>query len=153
MKSILYKCFVFLVSLSMLSCDKEMHAPYDNPFFYIHVNQASSINVQSTRNETVDYKIYFSTKMQYEPITLNYEIVVGNGLQEGADFEVLSNKNSIVFKPGFFEMPVTIKWKSNPIDVTKDNSLTIKLLSNDKKIGVGLPGPDKNQSQLKIIKI
>lgn len=142
-----------LLSIMALSCNKELKQPYDHPFFYIHVNQVSSINVQASRNETLDYKVYLSTKLQYEPITLNYEIIVGDGLKEGVDFEVLTDKTKLVFKPGYFEMPITIKWISNPLNATKDNSIIIKLLSNDRNITVGLPGPDKNQAQLKINKI
>lgn len=153
MNNFIKSIYLGLCSILLLSCNKEMQTPYDNPFFYIHVNQASSINVQATRNETVDYKVYFSTKMQYDPITLNYEIIAGNGLVEGVDFEVVSSKTSVVFKPGYFEMPITIKWKANALDPTKDNSLTIQLLNNDKNITVGLPGPDKNQSKLTINKI
>lgn len=135
------------------SCNKELLKPYDHPFFYIHVDQSSLINVQSTRNEMVNYKVFFSTKMQYEPVTLKYDILVGDGLREGVDFELVNTSKDLVFKPGFFEMPITIRWISNPIDATKDNSITIKLLSNDKDITVGLPGPDKNQTELKIVKI
>lgn len=144
---------ISVVLLFTSSCNKELITPYDHPFFYIHLNQASMVNVQSTRNETIDYKVYFSTKMQYEPITLKYEVIVGNGLQEGVDFELINAVKELVFKPGYFEMPISIRWKSNPIDASKDNSVTIKLLSNDKNITIGLPGPDKHQTELKIVKI
>lgn len=153
MKRYIHILYICLLSSALAGCNKEMHTPYDNPFFYTHVNQSSSVNVQATRNETIDYKVYFSAKLQYDPITLNYELIVGDGLIEGKDFEVLSPKNVIVFKPGYFEMPITIKWIANAIDATKDNSLTIRLLNNDKNIIIGLPGPDKNQSELKINKI
>jgi len=136
----------------MTSCNKEVSTPYDNPFFYIHVNQASEINVQAARSETVPYTVYFSTKLQYEPIDLTYEVIVGDGLKEGIDFELLNKENKLKFKPGYFEMPIEIRWIKNPIDETKDNSLTIKLLNNSKNLTVGLPGPDKKQSSLKIVK-
>ena len=144
---------ISVVLLITSSCNKELITPYDHPFFYVHSNQASQINVQANRNEVVDYKVFFSTKMQYEPITLKYEVIVGKGLQEGVDFELINTTKELVFKSGYFEMPISIRWKSNPIDATKDNSITIKLLSNDKNITIGLPGPDKNQTELKIVKI
>lgn len=146
--------FTICTTIGILSsCNKALITPYDNPFFYIHVNNASQVNVQATRNETVDYKVYLSSKLQYDPIALNYEIIVGNGLKAGVDFELVNTSTTLVFKPGYFEMPVSIKWKSNPLDATKDNSITIKLLDNDKGITVGLPGPDKKQTSLKITKI
>lgn len=153
MRKVLNILVACVLSLITLSCNKELATPYDHPFFYIHVNNASQINLQATRNETVDYKVFFSTKMQYEPVTLKYEVIVGNGLQEGVDFELVNTSKELIFKPGYFEMPITIKWKSNTLDNSKDNSVIIRLVSNDKNITIGMPGPDKKQAELKIVKI
>ncbi|SKB40946.1 hypothetical protein SAMN05660841_00371 [Sphingobacterium nematocida] len=153
MKKISRVIVVLLLSVMMISCNKELVKPYDHPFFYIHVAQASEINVQASRNEVVDYKVFFSTKLQYEPIKLQYEIIVGDGLKEGVDFEVLSNRSELVFKPGYFELPITIRWKANPLNPSANNYVIIRLLNNDKGITVGLPGPDKKQTELKINKI
>jgi len=153
MKNVVSILILSLFIALNISCNKELHTPYDHPFFYIHLNQASTMNVQATRNETIDYKVYFSTKIQYDVITLKYDVIVGNGLQEGVDFELVSSTKELVFKPGYFEMPISIRWKNNPIDPAKDNTVTIKLISNDKNITIGLPGPDKNQSEFKIVKI
>ncbi len=152
MKAFKYILYVLWIGTVFSSCNKDEFVPYDNPFFYIHFQNSSEVNIASNRNETVNYKVYFSTKRQFEPVTLNYTIVTGNGLQEGVDFEIINTTRSLVFAPGIIEMPVTIRWISNPIDINKDNSLTIKLLDNDKNITVGLPGPDKLQAQLKFIK-
>ncbi|MEJ5056301.1 hypothetical protein [Sphingobacterium sp. MYb382] len=142
-----------LLSLLFASCNKELATPYDHPFFYIHVKKASEVQVQTARNETVEYPVYFSTKQQYEAITLDYEVIVGDGLKAGVDFELLNTGTSLVFKPGFVEMPIRIRWISHAVDPAKDNTIRIKLLKNDKQITIGLPGPDANQSELKIIKI
>lgn len=153
MKRIILFFSLFVTMALVSSCNKPLVTPYDHPFFYIHLNNTSEITIQASRNETVDYKVYFSTKQQFEAIALTYTIVVGDGLKEGVDFEVLTPKDPLVFKPGFVEMPIRIKWISNPIDASKDNSVTIKLLTNDKNITVGMPGPDKKQSSFKIVKI
>lgn len=153
MKNIVNAIIFSICTLLMTSCNKEVATPYDNPFFYIHLNQASEINVQEDRNQTIAYPVYFSTKLQYEPIDVYYEIIVGDGLKEGVDFELINKENKLTFKPGYFEMPIEIKWIKNTVDPTKDNSLTIQLLSNTKNLTVGLPGPDKNQSSLKIVKV
>jgi hypothetical protein len=50
-------------------------------------------------------------------------------------------------------MPITIRWINHSIEEGKDNTLTIRLLRNDKNITLGLPGPDHKQSSLKITKI
>lgn len=150
----LFLSFGLILSIVLAgSCNKELATPYDHPFFYIHVNKASEVQVQTSRNETVAYPVYFSTKQQFEPVTLNYEIIVGDGLKAGVDYELVSSSNTLVFKPGIVEMPIHIKWISHAVDPLKDNTITIKLLNNDKQVTVGLPGPDAKQSSLKIIKI
>lgn len=142
----------FMMMLSV-SCNKELETPYDYPFFYIQQNNVSEITVLATRNESVDYQVYFSTKTQFEPITLTYEIIAGDGLKAGVDYEIVNTSSSLLFKPGFVAMPITIRWISNPIQEGKDNTLMIRLLSNDKDITIGMPGPDHKQSSLKITKI
>lgn len=149
-KMLLLIGFMMLLSVS---CNKELETPYDHPFFYIHQNNDSEITVQSNRNEPVDYKVYFSIKSQFEPVTLTYEIIVGEGLTEGVDYEILNPSSSLLFKPGYVEMPITIRWINHPIQEGKDNTLIIRLLSNDKDITIGMPGPDHKQSSLKITKI
>lgn len=140
----------FILSLS--ACNKEVAVPYDNPFFYIHVNNSSLVRIQADRNQLVEYKVYLSSKLQFEPINLQYSVVPGDGLKEGVDYEVVTQGRTLLFNPGVTERSVSIKWISNPIDPGKDNYLRIHLLSSDKNIGIGLPGPDKLQSTLNILK-
>ncbi|WP_293887718.1 MULTISPECIES: hypothetical protein [unclassified Sphingobacterium] len=151
MKNILF--LMSVISLLFLACNKELETPYDHPFFYIHQNNVSEITVQANRNESVDYKVYFSTKTQFEAIEVDYEVVAGEGLKAGVDFEVVNTGSSLLFKPGVVEMPIKIRWINHPVEEGKDNTLTIRLLRNDKNITLGLPGPDHKQSSLKITKI
>ncbi|SUJ26027.1 Uncharacterised protein [Sphingobacterium spiritivorum] len=152
MKKIIYTTAFLLLSLFYISCDENKMEPFDQPFFYIHVNNLDAVNVQSSRNETVEYKVNLSSKMQYDPITLTYQVLVGDGLKEGVDFELPDANRQLVFKPGFFEMTIRVRWINHAIDTTKDNTLKIKLTENDKNILIGYPGPDKRQSQLTITK-
>lgn len=145
--------FMGFIMLLSVSCNKELETPYDHPFFYIHQNNASEITVLATRNESVDYQVYFSTKTQFEPVTLTYEIIAGDGLKAGVDYEIVNTSSSLLFKPGYVAMPITIRWINNPIQEGKDNTLIIRLLSNDKDITIGMPGQDHRQSSLKITKI
>lgn len=151
MKSIKSCCLLFVV-LFITACNKDAATPYDNPFFYINVANTSTVRVASDRNETVEYKVFFSGKRQFEAMTLDYEFEVGGGLKEGVDFEFVSTKRQLEFLPGIVEMPIAIRWLSHPIDATKDNFLVIKLLRNSKNYTVGLPGPDGLQSKLTIVK-
>lgn len=144
---------LLLLVLTVTACNKEMATPYDNPFFYIHVNNSETVNIQYNRSGVVDYKVYLSSKSQFETINLQYAFEIGDGLKEGVDFEILSPSRSLIFSPGVIERTISIRWISHPLDASKNNTLTIKLLGNDKGINIGLPGPDKKQSSLKFIKI
>lgn len=144
--------YLLFVVLLTVACNKDAFTPYDNPFFYINVSNNSTVRVSSDRNETVEYKVFFSGKRQFETMTLDYEFIVGSGLKEGVDFEIVSNKRQLEFLSGVVEMPIAIRWISHPVDVTKDNSLAIKLVSNNKNYTIGLPGPDGLQSKLTIVK-
>ena len=144
--------YLLFVVLLTASCNKDAATPYDNPFFHIHVNNTSTVRVASDRNETVEYKVYFSGKRQFETMTLDYEFMVGAGLKEGVDFEIVSAKRQLEFLPGIVEVPIAIRWISHPVDATKDNSLMIKLVKNNKNYTIGLPGPDGLQSKLTVVK-
>lgn len=133
------------------SCSKES-VPYNHPFFHINFENRSTIEVLSNRKDTVNYKIYLSSQLQFEPIELTYEIVPGDGLEEGRDYELLTKGTSLTFAQGIFERPVRIAWKESILDPAKKNTLTIRLLSNSKNFTMGLPGPDQLEKQLIITK-
>ncbi len=141
-----------LLSITLFSACKDEFEPYDHPFFHIHVGNSASVVVATDRNDQVDYKVYFSTKLQFEPVDLKYEVVVGNGLLAGRDFELITQGNTLNFPNGIFERPVTIKWIAAPVDATKNNTIIIRLLSNSKNYTIGLPGPDQLQKELIITK-
>ncbi len=141
-----------LLSITFFSACKDEFEPYDHPFFHIHVNNRSTVEVLTDRKDQVDYKVYFSTKLQFEPVDLKYEVVVGNGLLAGRDFELVTQGNILNFPNGIFERPISIKWLAAPVDPTKDNTITIRLLSNSKNYTIGLPGPDQLQKELIITK-
>lgn len=141
-----------LLSITLFSACKDEFKPYDNPFFHIHVNNRSTVEVLTDRKDQVDYKVYFSTKLQFEPVDLKYEVIVGNGLLAGRDFELITQGNTLNFPNGIFERSVTIKWIAAPVDATKNNTIIIRLLSNSKNYTIGLPGPDQLQKELIITK-
>ena len=49
-------------------------------------------------------------------------------------------------------MPIRIRWMEHTVDPTKDNTLTIRLVSNSQNFTMGYPGPDESQRQLVITK-
>lgn len=149
---------IYLFALLMLpallfnaSCKKEI-TPYNTPFFHIMVDNKGSVEVLSNRKDAVNYNVYLSAELQFEPVEVKYEVVVGNGLTEGKDFELVTKGNTLNFPAGIFERPITIQWKESVLDPAKNNTITIRLLSNSKNYNLGLPGPDHLQKELIITK-
>lgn len=142
-----------IVSAIMLlaACSKEQ-VPYDNPFIHINFENKSAIEVLANRKDTVAYPVYLSTKLLFEPVEVQYEVKVGDGLLEGKDFELITKGNSLNFPQGIFERQIKIAWKEATLDPAKDNTITIRLLSNNKNFTMGMPGPDQLQKQLVITK-
>ena len=136
----------------LFACNKEEMKPFDQPFFHIHVVNRNTIEVPVDRKDQADYKVYLSAKLQFEPIDLKYEVIVGDGLLAGRDFNLISQGNTLNFPNGIFERAVTIKWLATPVDPTKNNTIVIRLLSNSANYTMGLPGPDQLQKELIIIK-
>ena len=91
-----------------------------------------------------------------ETITLNCDNypVQGyfRGLTEDVDYKVVTTANPLVFLPGINDMPIRIRWLKNPVDPTKDNTVTIRLTGNSKGYNLGFPGPDHVQSEVVIEK-
>lgn len=141
-----------LLSLMIAACSKEEFSPYDHPFIHINVNDQDTLTVAANRTDTVDYQVYLSAKLLFEPVDVTYEVSVGDGLQEGRDFKMISKGNSLSFPQGIFQRPIRIAWFAAETDSTKNNKLTIRLLSNSKNYTLGLPGPDQRQKQLIITK-
>lgn len=143
---------ILLLALMVAACSKEEFSPYDQPFININVNDQDTVTVASNRTDTVDYNVYLSSKLLFEPLDVTYEVSIGDGLQEGRDFELITKGTTLTFPQGIFQRPIRIAWFASEVDSTKTNKLTIRLLSNSKNYTLGLPGPDQLQKQLVITK-
>ncbi|WP_082434882.1 hypothetical protein [Pedobacter sp. Hv1] len=141
-----------IASLTFLSSCKKEVEPYNHPFFHIMVDNKAAVDVLSNRKDVVNYNVYLSAELQFEPIDVNYEVIVGDGLKEGRDFDLITKSNKLTFPQGIFERPITIQWKEAALDPTKNNTIIIRLISNSKNYTLGLPGPDQLQKQLVITK-
>nr|WP_320059082.1 hypothetical protein [uncultured Bacteroides sp.] len=137
----------------LVSCNEEERTSYDYPFVYIASESgASKAVVGSNVNNINTYSVYLSSKPLAENVEVFYEMVVGNGLKQGVDFELVTKGASLVFLPGIYDMPIRIRWKPNKVDESKDNTITIRLLGNSLDLTLGLPGPDGLQKELVIEK-
>lgn len=148
-----YYTLLLVSILFFTSCGLDENPGYDLKFFHIMVNESSSVTVSAKANTISTYNIYFSTPATDETVTLTYEVFAGDGLKEGVDFRLINDENNITFLPGIYDMPVRIQWIAHPVDPTKDNSLKIRLISNDKGYSIGFPGPARYQSELTITKV
>ena len=91
---------VLLLAAVALLCGCERHTEtfFDTPFVRIEdTNGASTMVVDHTLdNLLTEVRIVVSASKNYftEPITVEYETIVGNGLQEGVDFRIQSSQRT-----------------------------------------------------------
>ena len=140
-------------SMMLTSCADDDPEVFDQPFVRIATeNGASSTVVMSDVKAVNTYTVFLSSRALKDNLEVSYEIVAGNGLQSGVDFQVVTTENPLVFLPGIYTMPIRIRWMEHQLDPTKDNTVTIRLTGNSKGFTIGYPGPDHLQSQLVIEK-
>ena len=96
--------------------------------------------------------MYLSSKPLTENLEVNYQVIVGDGLKSGVDFELVTKGSTLTFLPGIYDMPIRIRWMPNHLDENKDNTITIRLTGNNQGLTMGLPGPDGLQRVLVIEK-
>lgn len=150
-KTILYSlAAVFLFS----ACSKDENEIPTYKFVHIMLNESSTATINSKANSVGTYSIYLSAPQVLQPVTVSYKITVGNGLEAGLDYEILTDKTDLTFLPGIYDMPVRIKWLSNPLDEALDNTITIEITSvSNSEYTIGLPGKDKLQRSFTITKV
>ena len=150
MKRILFLCMALA---TLASCSKEEFDGYDNPFISIATETgASSITILSNVNNINTYIVSVSSRPLATPLTVNYQVTVGDGLEEGVDYELVTTGNSLVFEPGVYDMPIRIRWISHPVDERKNNTLTITLTANSQDLALGFPGKSGYRKSLVIEK-
>lgn len=142
MKRLIY---ILLALLASASCEKQQYIIYDHPYVFVkYANDAGmseTSSVLSMSNNLVrSYNFCLSSKTPEEPITVYYEIAVGDGLTEGVDYVLMDEGNSVTFEPGTFVVPISIKYLRRKVDKTQDNTLTIRITGSDPVMDIGVPG-------------
>ncbi|MBO9592681.1 MAG: hypothetical protein J7599_07195 [Niabella sp.] len=146
---------LFLISIMVLgivACSKDETHPFDTRFIHIMENDASAVTVSDKASAVGTYNVYLSSRQFFDTVVVTYKITPGNGLVEGVDYTLLNTGNELRFLPGIYDMPIRIKWMPNPVDASRNNTLTIELVGNNKGIHLGLPGPDAKQKIFTITK-
>lgn len=148
---LLYSCLIVCTCLT--ACGDDGPEVFDQPFVRITAPNGTSSQVVLSNVRAVNtYTVYLSSRPVTDSLEVNYEIIVGDGLQEDVDYKVVTTQNPLIFLPGIYDAPIRIRWLKNPVDPAKDNTVIIRLTGNSKGYTLGFPGPDRVQSEVKIEK-
>lgn len=142
MKKIIGIAFALLV---LSSCKKLEYTVFDHPYVFVKYANDNAMSETSTvlsmsNNLIRDYHFCISSKKLNEPVVVKYEITHGDGLNEGVDFELLSAGDTLVFNPGVYVRPISIKYLRRKVDKTQDNTITIRILGSFPEMEIGVPG-------------
>lgn len=131
----------------MLACDRNRPVVFDGAFVHVSDERgftSSEVSWESNAN-LVTYYVNLVCPGDFGEVTVDYELVVGNGLEEGVDFKhIASTAGPLSFPSGVYRRPVRIEWLRHEIDPSRDNSVRIRLTGCDHpKVMLGKPGPDR----------
>lgn len=146
--------FLGILAAALLCCGCEWHEDvlFDTPFASVFDNAGGSSSTIDSRFgkgvESILSELKVSVSVSGErftdPISVEYEVIVGDGLKEGVDFRIQpSTASPLTFSPGTYTLPVRVLWlKTGSPDSSKDNTLTIKLSGSSLEgMVLGYPGP------------
>lgn len=137
------------IAVSAASCNKI--TLFDEAFVAFDTAKSSVVSINATGEFTGSYTLHYTGPKPSAPIVVNFVVTCGNGLAEGVDYKVATAGGKITFMPGIYEQVIKIDWIPHEIDESKDNTVTISLVSAD-GVTLGYPGPDKLMKDLVIRK-
>lgn len=137
------------IAVSAASCNKI--TLFDEAFVAFDTAKSSVVSINATGEFTGSYTLHYTGPKPSAPIVVNFIVTCGNGLAEGVDYKVATAGGKITFMPGIYEQVIKIDWLPHEIDESKDNTVTISLVSAD-GVTLGYPGPDKLMKDLVIRK-
>lgn len=137
------------IAVSAASCNKI--TLFDEAFVAFDTAKSSVVSINATGEFTGSYTLHYTGPKPSAPLVVNFVVTCGNGLAEGVDYEVATAGGKITFMPGIYEQVIKIDWLPHEIDESKDNTVTISLVSAD-GVTLGYPGPDKLMKDLVIRK-
>lgn len=147
---ILWKLPCLLAALALIgACNKI--ATLDGAFVAFDTAKSSVVSIDAEGEFTGSYTVHYTGPKPSAPIVVSFAVTCGDGLSEGIDYKVATVGGKITFMPGIYEQTIKIDWLPHDIDETKDNTVTISLLSAD-GVTLGYPGPDRLMKDLVIRK-
>lgn len=114
---------------------------FTGAFIAFDSSKSSAVSVDAEGEFTGSYTVHYTGPKPAAPITVTFSVTSGDGLEEGIDYRVSTAGGKLTFMPGVYEQTIKIDWLPHDIDQTKDNTVTISLLSAD-GVTLGYPGPD-----------
>lgn len=147
---ILWKLPCLLAALALTgACNKI--ATFDGAFVAFDTAKSSVVSIDAEGEFTGSYTVHYTGPKPSAPIVVSFAVTCGDGLSEGIDYKVATAGGKITFMPGIYEQTIKIDWLPHDIDETKDNTVTISLLSAE-GVTLGYPGPDRLMKDLVIHK-
>lgn len=147
---ILWKMPCFLATLALTgACNKI--ATFDGAFVAFDTAKSSVVSIDAEGEFTGSYTVHYTGPKPSSPIVVSFAVTCGGGLSEDIDYKVVTVGGKITFMPGIYEQVIKIDWLPHDIDETKDNTVTISLLSAE-GVTLGYPGPDRLMKDLVIRK-
>ena len=140
---------LMLIAVTAASCNKI--TLFDEAFVAFDTAKSSVVSINAAGEFTGSYTLHYTGPKPSAPIVVNFVVTCGNGLAEGVDYKVATAGGKITFMPGIYEQVIKIDWLPHEIDESKDNTVTISLVSAD-GVTLGYPGPDKLMKDLVIRK-
>lgn len=140
---------LMLIAVTAVSCNRI--TLFDEAFVAFDTAKSSVVSINATGEFTGSYTLHYTGPKPSAPIVVNFVVTCGNGLAEGVDYKVATAGGKITFMPGIYEQVIKIDWFPHEIDESKDNTVTISLVSAD-GVTLGYPGPDKLMKDLVIRK-
>lgn len=137
------------IAVSSATCNKI--TLFDEAFVAFDTAKSSVVSINATGEFTGSYTLHYTGPKPSAPIVVNFVVTCGNGLAERVDYKVATAGGKITFMPGIYEQVIKIDWLPHEIDESKDNTVTISLVSAD-GVTLGYPGPDKLMKDLVIRK-
>ena len=147
---ILWKLPCLLATLALtVACNKI--ETFDGAFVAFDTAKSSVVSIDAEGEFTGSYTVHYTGSKPSAPIVVSFAVTCGDGLSEGIDYKVATVGGKITFMPGIYEQTIKIDWLPHDIDETKDNTVTISLLSAE-GVTLGYPGPDRLMKDLVIRK-
>lgn len=140
-----------LISIAVSSASCNRITLFDEAFVAFDSAKSSVVSINAAGEFTGSYTLHYTGPKPSAPIVVNFVVTCGNGLAEGVDYKVATAGGKITFMPGIYEQVIKIDWLPHEIDESKDNTVTISLVSAD-GVTLGYPGPDKLMKDLVIRK-